>query len=231
MTQSRSVSRALVIGLALLLIAGCTSRGGNIPYNVSDFGVPDAPKLASVDDTYKLGPLDTVSVMVFQVADLSRDYQIDQSGRITMPLIGPVDAVGLTTADLGKAIADRLDAKYMHNSNVTIALKASNRVVTVDGSVKGPGVFQATGPLTLLQAVALAHGTDDLANPHRVAVFRVIGGKRMAAAFDLYAIRRGKEPDPAIYAGDTVIVDGSGLRKAQKDILQALPLTTLFLAF
>lgn len=224
-----STGRIVVLGLALLLAACGGSRGGAIPYNVGNFGVPDAPKVAAVDDAYKLAPLDTVTVSVFQVADISRDYVVDQSGRITMPLIGQVEAVGLGTTQLAGVIEKRLGDKYLRNPNVTVALKESaTRVVTVDGSVKRPGIYPAGGSLTLIQAVALANGTDDLANPKRVAVFRVIGGKRMAAAFDLTTIRRGIDPDPQIYPGDTVIVDGSGIKKAQRDIMQALPLTSLF---
>jgi len=231
MTVFGSMGRVLAIGLALLLAACGASRGGSIPYGVADFGTPDAPKVAAVDDTYKLAPLDTVSVNVFQVPDLSKDYLIDQSGRLTMPLLGRVDAVGVSTTELGSTIAARLNEKYLQNPSVTVTLKESaSRVVTIDGSVRQPGIYPATGPLSLVQVVALARGTDDLANPRRVAIFRTIGGKRMAAAFDLTSIRRGEEKDPAIYPGDTVVVDGSGVKKAQRDLLQALPVASIFMA-
>lgn len=222
----------LLPGLLPVVLTACAStRGGNISYDSSNFGAPDAPRVATIDDTYKLAPLDTVSVSVFQVPDLSHDYEIDQSGRITMPLLGRVEAVGISTSELGSLIAHRLDEKYLRNPNVTVALKTSaSRVVTVDGSVRQPGIYPATGPLSLVQAVALARGTDDLANPRRVAIFRTIGGKRMAAAFDLTSIRRGEMPDPPVYPGDTVVVDGSGVKKTQRDLLQALPLTSIFLA-
>lgn len=231
MTWNGSIGRAIVIGLAMLL-AGCASgRGGSIPYSVNDFGAPDVPKVASVDDSYKLAPLDTVSVAVYQVPELSRDYLIDQSGRITMPLIGRVDAVGVGTTELGNAIARRLDEKYLRNPNVVVTLKDSaSRVVTVDGSVRQPGIYPAIGTLSLVQVVALARGTDEFANPRRVAIFRTIDGKRMAAAFDLTSIRRGEAEDPPIYPGDTVVVDGSGVKKAQRSILQSLPLASIFLA-
>lgn len=229
MARSRSVYRTVVIGLAILL-AGCASRGGDIPYNVGTFAAPDAPKIATVDDSYKLAPLDTVTVAVFQVADLSRDYAVDQSGRITMPLVGRIDAVGLSTTELGKTIEKRLGEKYMRDPNVTVSLKETSSHVTVDGSVRQPGIYPAIGPLTLIQAIALARGTDELANPHRVAIFRMIDGKRMAAAFDLTSIRRGKTPDPLIYPGDTVVIDGSGVKKAQRSLLQALPLASIFMA-
>lgn len=222
----------MLIGLAILVMGCAARRGGTIPYDVANFGAPDAPTVAPVDDLYKLAPLDTVSVNVFQVQDLSRDYLIDQSGRMTMPLVGRVDAVGLSTTELGNMIQRRLGEKYLRDPNVTVSLKESaSRVVTVDGSVRSPGIFPAVRPLTLVQTIALARGTDELANPRRVAIFRTIGGKRMAAAFDLTSIRRGQTEDPAVYPGDTVVVDGSAVRQAQRDILQSLPLTSLFMAF
>ena len=227
---SGSVCRVMMIGLAVLL-SGCGGRGGRIPYDVGNFGPPDAPKLAAVDESYRLAPLDTVTVKVFGVPDLSQDYQVDQSGRLSMPLLDRVDAVGLSTSDLAKLIARRLNEKFLRDPNVTVALKESaSRIVTIDGSVKNPGVFSYTNnSLTLMQAVALARGTDDSANPHRVAIFRMIDGKRMAAAFDLTRIRRGDAQDPTIYPGDTIVVDGSGLKKAQRDLLQTVPLVGLFI--
>lgn len=232
MTWNRSIRRTMLAGLAML-VAGCASgRGGQIPYDVADFGAPDAPKVAKVDDMYKLAPLDTVAVSVYQVPDLSRDYQIDQSGRITMPLVGRVDAVGVGTTELAATIAKRLDEKYLRNPNVVVSLKESaSQVVTVDGSVRQPGIYPATAPLSLIQVVALARGTDELANPRRVAIFRTISGKRIAAAFDLTSIRRGEMKDPQVFPGDTVVVDGSGVKKAQRELLQSLPLaSTLFFA-
>ncbi|WP_288413713.1 polysaccharide biosynthesis/export family protein [uncultured Sphingomonas sp.] len=226
-----SMRRWAVIGLAMLLAACASTRGGNIPYGPKDFAAPDAPVVATVDDSYKLAPLDTVSVMVFQAPDLSRDYEIDQSGRMTMPLIGRVDAVGVSTAELASQLAKRLNEKYLRNPDVTVSLKASaSRVVTVDGSVNQPGIYPATTSLSLVQVIALARGTSELANPRRVAIFRTIGGKRMGAAFDLVDIRRGTEQDPAVYPGDVVVVDGSGTKKTQRDLMQALPLASLFVA-
>lgn len=228
--------RATTIWFSVLLtclaltLGGCGgTRGGVIPYNVANFSAPDAPTAVASESSYRLAPLDTVSVSVFQVTDLSRDYTIDLSGQLSMPLVGSINAVGMTTGELARSVEAKLGARYLQNPNVTVALKESaRRVITVDGSVRQPGIYPAIGPLTLVQAIALARGPDEIANPHRVAIFRVIGGKKMAAAFDLVSIRRGQEPDPDVYAGDTIVVDGSAVRKAQRDILQSLPLASIF---
>jgi polysaccharide export outer membrane protein len=82
--------------------------------------------------------------------------------------------------------------------------------------------------MTLMQAVALAKGTTQDANPRRIAVFRTINGKRQAAAFDLTSIRRGQAPDPAVFPGDIIVVDGSSVKATEKRILQSIPLLAIF---
>jgi polysaccharide export outer membrane protein len=58
-----------------------------------------------------------------------------------------------------------------------------------------------------------------------------VSGQRQAAAFDLQEIRRGQAPDPAVYAGDIIVVDGSRVKAAQKQILSNLPLLSIFRPF
>lgn len=226
-----------VLGLGMIaLLSGCMSegRGGKIPYEPPGFVAPDQASPTQVlDDDYRISPLDTLKVSVFQVPDLSGDFDVDLTGNIAMPLIGNVKAVGLTTTELDQRITQALSAKYLQNPDVSVGVKKSNsRLITVEGSVRNPGVFDANNThLTLLQVVAMAHGTDEDANPHRVAVFRQIQGQRMAAAFDLTDIRRGKAEDPRIFAGDIVVVDGSKVKSAWKSALSAIPLLAIFHPF
>jgi polysaccharide biosynthesis/export protein len=125
-----------------------------------------------------------------------------------------------------------LGAKYLQSPDVSVSLKSSTRRnVTVDGSVRQPGVYAVNGPTTLVQAIAMARGTDDSANPRRVAIFRQVDGQRMAAAFDLISIRRGQMADPQVYSGDIIVVDGSNVRAIQREVLTALPILGLFNPF
>jgi polysaccharide biosynthesis/export protein len=161
--------------------------------------------------------------------DLSGDYDVDLGGNISLPLIGQIQAANLTTAQLNDELTKKLGAKYLEHPDVSVAIKSSTaHVVTVDGAVNGAGAFPVGGPISLIQAVAIARGTTEDANPRRVAVFRTIGGQRQAAAFDLTAIRRGQSPDPQIFPGDIVVVDGSSVKATQKKLLQAIPILALF---
>ena len=228
-------ARALCsLGAVALLASGCAgTRGGTIPYDVENFAAPDAPsEMYGTAAEYRIAPMDTLGINVFQVAELSGDAQVDLAGNITMPLIGTVRAVDLTTAELQAVLAQRFGERYLRNPDISVSVKSSTRRnVTVDGAVRQPGVFPVTGPVTLLQAVALARGPDESANPRRVAVFRQIQGQRMAAAFDLTSIRRGEAEDPIIYSGDIIVVDGSNIRAIQREVLTALPLLSIFRPF
>jgi len=173
--------------------------------------------------------MDTVSVKVFKSQDLSGDYQVDLAGNISMPLIGEVQAVNLTTAQLDERLTSALGQKYFEHPDVSVGIKSSTRrSVTVDGAVKQAGTFAIAGGTSLMQAVALAGGTTEDANARRVAVFRTIGGQRQAAAFDLTAIRHGQSKDPEIYPGDIVVVDGSSVKQGFKKFVQSVPLLAIF---
>ena len=223
-----------LLGITAVALAGCTdSRGGSIPYNVSSFGVPDSPSTVAVDENYKIAPMDTLVIRVFGMPDLSGEYQVDLLGNLSMPLIGDVAATDKTPAQLDQLLTQKYGQKYLENPDISVGVKSSaGRIVTVDGAVRRGGAYPVAGPLTLMQAVALAGGADpETANMHRVAVFRTIDGQRQAAAFDLLSIQRGEMKDPPIYSGDIVIVDGSGIKAAQKKIFQAFPVLSIFRPF
>jgi len=217
--------------LSLSLTACADKPGGPIAYNVP-LAAPDAPSVESVGTDYRIAPLDTVSIKVFQADNLSVDYQVDLTGQISLPLVGEVEAANLSTAQLDDKLTAVLGQKYYEHPDVSVALKASTaRAVTVDGAVSKAGTFPVLGHTSLMQAIALAGGTTDDANTHRIAIFRTIKGQRQAAAFDLTAIRHGQAPDPEIYAGDIVIVDGSSVKQSFKRVMQSFPMLSIFRPF
>ncbi|MES2450819.1 MAG: polysaccharide biosynthesis/export family protein [Pseudomonadota bacterium] len=226
--------RTMVVALLVpVILAGCsTGRGGSIPYEVKNFGRPDAPVAAAPDVEYRIGALDQLSIIVYRVPDLSGELPVDATGKITMPLIGEISAVGKTSAELAAEIKRKLGEKYINNPEVQVVVKsASSARITVDGSVGAPGIYPIAGPTTLLQAVAMAKGTTDDANPRRVVIFRQINGQRQAAAFDLKSIRRGEMADAPVFGDDIVVVDGSASKSAFKNVMQTIPLLALFRPF
>lgn len=230
-SHSRLALIIALIATAMMAAACADSRGGPIPYGQT-LAVPDEPKIVPLEGNYRIAPMDQLGIKVFKSQELTGDYDVDLAGRISMPFIGEVEAANLTTAQLDERLTTLLGEKYLERPDVAVAIKRSTaRVVTVDGAVREPGSFPISGSLTLIQAVAMAKGTSDDANNRRVAVFRTIGGQRQAAAFDLTEIRRGQSPDPQIYPGDIVVVDGSSIKAFQKQILQNIPIFSIFRPF
>lgn len=180
-------------------------------------------------EDYKISALDVIEVSVFQVDELTRTAQVNTNGLISLPLIGSVQAGGKTTSELESSIAKRLGEKYLQSPQVTVFVKEyTSQRITVDGAVRKPGIFATTGRLSLLQAVALAEGLNEVADPSGVLVFRTVNNRRMAARFDLSAIRKGATDDPLLMAGDVVMVDESRTRTTLRDVKSALSIPGLF---
>jgi len=213
----------------MLVLAACAdTRGGSIPYD-QPLAAPDEVTFQTLASDYKIAPMDKLTIKVFRMEDLTGEYDVDLAGNISLPLVGQVQAANLTTAQLDDQLTSRLGEKYLEHPDVSVAIKSSTaHVVTVDGAVKDGGSFPVAGPTTLIRAIAMAKGTTEDANARRVAVFRTIGGKRQAAAFDLTSVRRGEAPDPQIFPGDIIVVDGSRVKAVQKQILQSIPLLAIF---
>jgi polysaccharide biosynthesis/export protein len=187
----------------------------------------EAPSGSNSD--YKISPLDVVDITVFGVKDLDRTVQVSSSGMITLPLIKQVQAGGLTQAELEREIARKLDAAYLQSPQVSVFVKEYNsQRVTVDGAVKKPGIFPTTGRISLLQAIALAEGLNDVADPSGILLFRTINNKRMVARYDLKMVRSGKINDPMLQAGDIVMVDESSTKTTLRQIKDVMPLSGLF---
>lgn len=224
----RHVLAGFMIAAAALMTGCADTRGGSIPYD-KHLAAPDEQHFTTLPQDYKIAPMDLLTIKVFKADDLSGDYSVDLAGHISLPLIGEVEAANLTTDQLDAKLTHLLGEKYYEHPDVSVAIKQSTaHVVTVDGAVQQSGQFPLAGSITLVQAIALAHGTTDDANARRVAVFRTIDGQRQAAAFDLTAIRRGEASDPTIYPGDIVVVDGSKIKAAEKQFFQAFPLLYVF---
>jgi polysaccharide biosynthesis/export protein len=216
----------------LLALGGCASTpplASNehlIVTDASALGPPTRADSAQQERPYIIGPYDKLLVDVYGVAELSREVQADGGGRISIPLAGVIDAAGKTPGELATVIQERLRG-YVREPHVTVNLKETlSQVVTVDGEVKEPGLYPVVGGMTLMNAVARAKGTTEFAKLEDVVIFRTVNNQRMAALYNLAAIRRGIYEDPQVYANDVVIVGNSSARRLFRDILQAAPLLT-----
>jgi polysaccharide export outer membrane protein len=225
-------ARAVLMG-ALILLGACAEehRLGEDPRHalvvakMKSLPPPTGADLVAATTAYRIGPLDKLSISVFGAQDLSGKFQTDAAGRLSMPLIGEVDASGQTPSELAAKIADKLRERFMRNPQVTVNLEeTTSQIFTVDGQVTQPGSYPVLGNMTLVRAVATAKGLAEYARLDDVVVFRTVEGKRMAALYNLQAIRKGLYPDPNIYANDVIIVGDSTQRRLFQQFLQVTPL-------
>lgn len=187
--------------------------------------VPNRSDLVAEDRIALVGPLDTITVNVFGVPELSRQMQVDAGGRIAMPLIGTMDAGGKTAAELARDIERQLSGRYVRNPDVTVNIMSSvSQVVTVDGQVVEPGLYPVTNQMTLLRAVASARGLTEFAKLDDVVILRTVDGQRIAGLYNISAIRRGLYQDPPLYANDLVVVGDSPQRRMFRDFVSVAPL-------
>ena len=208
--------------LCLFVIALATPAWAGSDSAPVDF--PQAPASASEVD-YRIGSLDKLNITVFQIKDLTIEkMQVDASGQILLPLIGPVVAKGKTTTELSAEIAHKLGEHYLQSPQVSVTVEeAVSQKVSVEGAVNEAGVFELKGRTSLLEAVARAKGVSKNANTHRVTIIRNIDGVPHAARFDLAAIGAGRARNPEVVGNDVVIVDGSQTKGVWRGLIESMP--------
>lgn len=198
-------------------------------------GVRSAPETSAAagigtkSGGYKIGPYDVLEVSVFKVPELTKSVQVADSGSINLPLVGELPAAGRTAQDVERDLTRKLGAKYLQSPQVSVFVKEFNsQRITIDGSVKKPGVFPYRNSVSLLQAIAMADGLDKDSDS-TVVVFRTTDGKKSAARFDVAEIRDGKTEDPDLQPGDTVIAGQSMIKTTFNNVLRVLPSAGLFM--
>ena len=130
--------------------------------------------LAGVPSTaqeYMIGPGDVLKITVWGHEDLSKDYAVTLDGRVPFPLIGSVQAAGLSTSELAGRLRDLLEKDYLVNPQVIVSVKDYlSSKVQVLGEAEKPGLFYLTGPTTLLEMLSRAGGLARTAGKDLVLV-------------------------------------------------------------
>jgi polysaccharide export outer membrane protein len=148
-----------------------------------------APTLPA--DEYRVGPHDLLEINVFEAPELNRTLRVSAGGEISMPLLGAIQAAGLTARELEVLLEYRL-REYMKMPHVGVLVTSiESHPISVVGAVKKPGVFQVRGPKSVLEMLSLAEGLADDAGDE-VLVMRGAGLRFVAShASEL------EEPSPA----------------------------------
>jgi polysaccharide biosynthesis/export protein len=196
--KHRTVCTFAALAAALLLAAPRAAAA-------SDDKKP-APGALSLNEDYRLGSGDKLRIEVYKDPQLSQSVQIRPDGKITLPLIGDMAAAGLTPLELRDQIAKQLK-EYITNPTVTvIVVEATSAHAYVMGEVAHPGEVSLHGPVTIVQAIAMAGGFKEFANTKDVKVLRPNGSGVQTLHFNYKDVLNGDAKPILLRSGDTVIV-------------------------
>jgi polysaccharide biosynthesis/export protein len=201
---------AFVLGVVSLsshaLAQSAPSPNGSTPKPVPKLS---SPSTSATTADYRLAPGDKLRVEVYKDAQLSQSLQVRPDGKITLPLIGDIVATDLTPIELRDRISNSLK-EYVTNPVVTvIVVEASPVMVYVMGEVAQPGSIPMRGSMTVLQALAMAGGFREFANPKDIRILRKGGGVLKTVEtirFNYNDAVKGNLPPVFLQPGDMVVV-------------------------
>jgi len=154
-----------------------------------------------------LGPGDVFEVRIYGEKGLSGVHRMADDGSIDFPLIGRVDANGLTPREIGAQIVERLRQGYLVSPSVSVYVREYNsRKIFVLGQVKTPGTFAYSSGMNVVEAVALAGGFSPTANPDYVVVTRDVEGRETRIPVPVGKISKGLAANLELQSGDIIYV-------------------------
>jgi len=163
---------------------------------------------ASEERDYILGPEDVIEVQVWKNESLSKTVTIRPDGKISLPLIGDVEAAGISANLLRDNIKEKLK-QYKETPEVAVIVKEINSMmVFVTGEVAHPGKIMLRSETTLLQAITMAGGFTQYASSNNITLLRRIDGVETRRVVRYKDIVSGKNPlsDLVLQRGDTIVV-------------------------
>lgn len=165
--------RPAILLLAALALSACASGSARVSADPA-FEAP-----------YTLDGGDKLRVTVFGQEGLTNSYAVDGAGRISMPLIGRVDARGLTTAQVAAQITEKLRKGFVREPHVAVEVE-TYRPFFILGEVTAAGQYAYVNNLSVETAVAIAGGFTARANRSTVTIVRNINGVPSSASVPLY---------------------------------------------
>jgi polysaccharide export outer membrane protein len=188
--------------LFVTLLGTMTLRGAQTP---SAPPQPAGPQ-ATVPQGYVIGLDDVLGVLFWRDETMSGDFIVRPDGRISLPLLNDIDAVGLTPEQLRIQLLERAK-KFLEEPSVTVVVRQINsRKVFVTGQIARPGSFPLTAPTTVLQLIALAGGLTDFADGGSITIIRA--GQKVPLKFNYNDVSRGRnlEQNVELKPGDTIVI-------------------------
>lgn len=201
----------LVTGLLTLNLTGLACADSNVGAISEETKRAESraeKRALIVIDDYIIGPEDILEISVWRNPDLSREVMVRPDGKISLPLIGDVKAVGRSTSELRDDITQKLKS-YKENPTVAIVVKAVNSYYFyVQGAVGKIGKLPLLSRTTLIQAITLAGGMAPDAVRSRITIFRLgmdsEAPQKLVVSYDDIILRGADNVE--LKPGDTIVV-------------------------
>lgn len=214
MHSKQSVTSIVFVAMLVLTssqsLAQPRGTNGNVDATVAAPAPASSPASATsavAAAGYVIGPDDVLVVNVWKEPDLSRSVVVRPDGKITLPLLKDMDASGSTPEQLQSRIEKGL-ADYVSKPSVTVIVQeAKSHKFNILGQVQKPGTYIFTGPMTVLDAIALAGGLREWAKAKSIYILRVgPDGSRKRIPFDYKKVVKGEDQDAVLQIRDTIVV-------------------------
>jgi len=181
------------------------------PAASSAAGAPAAVVGVQPPPGYVIGIQDVLDVVVWKEEDMSAEKVVVRpDGRISLPLVNDIDAVGLTVEQLRLKIQEAA-TKFVQEPEVSVVVKEINsRRVSITGQVAKPGQYPLLSRMTVMDLISMAGGTAEYADKKEIRITRVKNGKSESLLFNLKDFQKGKpkalEQNIELIPGDIVTV-------------------------
>ena len=206
----RATAFALIVITGCLWAQGSDTQSGDGQLSAPDAAVGSIPVSAkNTHDNFIIGSDDVLSINVWKEPEITRSIPVRSDGKISLPLVGEIQAAGRTPLQLEEAITDKL-RNYISDPQVTVIVQQINsQKFNILGQVQKPGSYPLTQSTTVLDAIANAGGLRDFAKKKSIYILRAsANGRASRIDFNYKAVIDGKHPEQNIRLepNDTIIV-------------------------
>jgi len=157
---------------------------------------------------YRVFVGDILEISVWKEPELQKTVLVRPDGKISLPLLGDIDAAGRAVSDIRESIVDEMQ-KYIPQPVVTVSVtEIRGYKIYVIGQVNNPGMYTVMPTIDIMQALSLAGGTTAFASLNDIIVLRRIGSTRQAIPFRYSDVARGRKlgQNIELVTGDVVVV-------------------------
>jgi polysaccharide export outer membrane protein len=198
-------TRQAGIGLLILLIMAATTACSTTPM---------PPPVRPTAETYIVGPPDQLFITILPDPVIERSAVVRPDGKISIDLIGDVQASGRTVEQIAREIEDRV-GRFKRDARATVSVSSSeSKAVTVFGEVRDPATFPLTSETRVAEAIGLRGGTTIFASKRKIRLIRTNGETTRVFVIDLNSIQDGDlSSNMMMRGGDMVVVPPNALAK------------------